>query len=549
MLNILLVSISRGGRLGTIAFGGGRRNLFSTITGSCNAKNILVTSYNSLRDIIEESSGSSDAGYFRIHSDTKDRSTSLMTKKQQDRDKRNQKKSLVDKERGFRPSPSTSLPEYAQVRNYRDVGDYANPMRTSNRISPQSLVQTEVITRPIPSTKLPEYVQHTNHRDVGDMRQKTNLKKTSLASLSLVGSEGRIRPIPTTKVPEYTQPQDRRSPGDVRRESLVRPEYTTPKDHRDVGDIRKETLVRRDSSPLGSLSGESVQVRNRPVPRFDNLPEPPTLGSLSGESEVRYRPVPRFANSPPPADIKPSTTESQPISSSGEADKSVVKSKIPSVDVITISDSYDSGNGEFVSARILSDEDDDCDLAVNVKIKPDPYTDLEQKQHFQSFNFRATLNHNSKALKGIFGGLKSIKVKYILENAGEASYANAFKGYSTFVSTKANPYDSEAWERTSDCEYNENGQLIWTHVHSVKDGPSSAYFSYFPPYSYERHLDLISKCEQADNVSIKSLGQTVSGKEIDYITVGNGPHVCWINHRQHPGESMASFYAEGLLNR
>jgi len=550
MLNILLVSISRGGRIGTTAFGGGR-NLFSSITrGSCNERNILVTSYNSLRDIIEESSSSSDDGYFRIHSDTKDRSTSLMTKKQQDRDKRNQKKSLVDKERGFRPSPSTNLPEYAQVRNHRDVGDYTDPMRTSNRISPQSLVQTEVITRPIPSTKLPEYVQHTNHRDVGDMRQKTNLKKTSLASLSLVGSEGRIRPIPTTKVPEYTQPQDRRSPGDVRRASSANtmPEYTTPKDHRDVGDIRKETLVRRDSSPLGSLSGESVQIRNRPVPKFANLPEPPLLGSQSGESEVRYRPVPRFANSPSQADIKPSITASQPISTSGETVKSVVKSKIPSVDVITISDSYDSGNGEFVSARIITDEDDDCDLAVNVKIEPDPYTHLEQKQHFQSFNFRATLNHNSKALKGIFGGLKSIKVKYILENAGEASYANAFKGYSTFVSTKANPYDPEAWERTSDCEYNENGQLIWTHVHSVKDGPSSAYFSYFPPYSYERHLDLISKCEE-NGVSVKSLGQTVSGKEIDYITVGNGPRVCWINHRQHPGESMASFYAEGLLNR
>ena len=101
MLNILLVSISRGGRLGTIAFGGGGRNIASITRGSCNAKNILVTSYNSLRDIIEESSGSSDDGYFRIYSNTKDRSTSLMTKKQQDRDKRNQKKSLVDKERGL----------------------------------------------------------------------------------------------------------------------------------------------------------------------------------------------------------------------------------------------------------------------------------------------------------------------------------------------------------------------------------------------------------------------------------------------------------------
>lgn len=26
------------------------------------------------------------------------------------------------------------------------------------------------------------------------------------------------------------------------------------------------------------------------------------------------------------------------------------------------------------------------------------------------------------------------------------------------------------------------------------DGGSSAYFAYFPPYSYERHLGLIARC-------------------------------------------------------
>lgn len=48
---------------------------------------------------------------------------------------------------------------------------------------------------------------------------------------------------------------------------------------------------------------------------------------------------------------------------------------------------------------------------------------------------------------------------------------------------------------------------------------------------------------------MKSLGPTIEGREIDFITVGTGPRTCWIIHRQHPGESMAEFYAEGLLNR
>ena len=48
---------------------------------------------------------------------------------------------------------------------------------------------------------------------------------------------------------------------------------------------------------------------------------------------------------------------------------------------------------------------------------------------------------------------------------------------------------------------------------------------------------------------MNSLGQTISGREIDCVTVGTGPRTCYIIHRQHPGESMAEFYAEGLLNR
>jgi murein tripeptide amidase MpaA len=41
----------------------------------------------------------------------------------------------------------------------------------------------------------------------------------------------------------------------------------------------------------------------------------------------------------------------------------------------------------------------------------------------------------------------------------------------------------------------------------------------------------------------------LSGREIDCLTIGTGPKTCWIIHRQHPGESMAEFYAEGLLTR
>ena len=46
--------------------------------------------------------------------------------------------------------------------------------------------------------------------------------------------------------------------------------------------------------------------------------------------------------------------------------------------------------------------------------------------------------------------------------------------------------------------------------------------------------------KEAKGVTVKSLGQTISGREIDCITCGNGPNVCWVIHRQHPGENFQS---------
>merc|ERR1711862_388093 len=98
----------------------------------------------------------------------------------------------------------------------------------------------------------------------------------------------------------------------------------------------------------------------------------------------------------------------------------------------------------------------------------------------------------------------------------------------------------------------ETGELSWTQTHTQNE---AVYFAYFPPYSYERHLDLIAKVstlsstEQSTDTSIESLGQTLDGRELECIKTGRGKSICWIIHRQHPGESMAEFYAEGLLDR
>uniref|UniRef100_A0A7S2HI04 Peptidase M14 domain-containing protein n=1 Tax=Helicotheca tamesis TaxID=374047 RepID=A0A7S2HI04_9STRA len=202
---------------------------------------------------------------------------------------------------------------------------------------------------------------------------------------------------------------------------------------------------------------------------------------------------------------------------------------------ISISDAFDGGNGEYVKTEII-----DGTKTVFVKIRPDPYTELEKKNHFQYFSFRATPTVASDDEETI---------KYVIENAGDASYTVAWDGTTTFYTT-TDPNDPISWKRKLDTSYDaDTGHLSWSHTHP-KNGGGSVYFSYFPPFSYNRHLQLISRCASSRvPCKVSSLGQTLDGREMECITVGKGERQCWIIHRQHPGETMAEFYAEGLLTR
>ena len=45
------------------------------------------------------------------------------------------------------------------------------------------------------------------------------------------------------------------------------------------------------------------------------------------------------------------------------------------------------------------------------------------------------------------------------------------------------------------------------------------------------------------------IGRTLDGRDLDLLKVGTGPLKVWVIARQHPGESQAEFYTEGLLER
>ena len=118
----------------------------------------------------------------------------------------------------------------------------------------------------------------------------------------------------------------------------------------------------------------------------------------------------------------------------------------------------------------------------------------------------------------------------------------------------------EGWVDYKVCVSYDN--CTWFRVPTSFDGktlscgftPTSntVYLAYFEPYSYDSHLKLISQANnQSDIINHEILGQTHQGRNIDLLVVGNqdAKNKIWIIARQHPGETMAEWFMEGLIFR
>lgn len=151
-----------------------------------------------------------------------------------------------------------------------------------------------------------------------------------------------------------------------------------------------------------------------------------------------------------------------------------------------------------------------------------------QSDFYQWFYFRLTGAQNQHC-----------QLKII--NAKEAAYADGWNGYQAVAS-----YDREYWFRVP-TKY-EDGIL---HIEHQPEFPS-VYYAYFAPYSTERCADLISWAIADSKVQLNVLGQTLDGQDLDQLIVGDtdeNKKKIWIHARQHPGETMASWWIEGFLQR
>ncbi|MEZ4293851.1 MAG: M14-type cytosolic carboxypeptidase [Polyangiaceae bacterium] len=128
-----------------------------------------------------------------------------------------------------------------------------------------------------------------------------------------------------------------------------------------------------------------------------------------------------------------------------------------------------------------------------------------------------------------------------IENASECELPNAWDGYHVCAS-----YDGETWFRVP-TRY-DDGALRFRLTPSRR----AVTFAYFAPYSHARLRRLIRRTERSDRARVTVLGETVQGRPIPSITFGRDSAAAariWIIARQHPGETMASWCAEGIVDR
>ncbi|GAB2938106.1 M14 family metallopeptidase [Aquaspirillum soli] len=183
--------------------------------------------------------------------------------------------------------------------------------------------------------------------------------------------------------------------------------------------------------------------------------------------------------------------------------------------MIKISSAFDAGSIEVIAADEFED--------IRLQLRPDCAADIRQW-----FYFRVQ-------------GAAYQNCTLRLLNAAEAAYPAGWEDYQAMAS-----YDRVNWFRVP-TRY-ESGQLIIEHTPLA----NSIYYAYFEPYSWEQHLNLIGEVQSSGLCQVHDLGSTIQGRDMNLLTIGHevsSDYKIWVIARQHPGETMAEWFVEGLLRR
>ena len=127
-------------------------------------------------------------------------------------------------------------------------------------------------------------------------------------------------------------------------------------------------------------------------------------------------------------------------------------------------------------------------------------------------------------------------------NASKASFPQGWYNYSAFAS-----YDNEYWFRV---KTSYDGEIL-----SIEISPSlnEVYLAYFEPYSQVRHQQLVKRLKAIPYFLESFDGRSIENSVIDVVRLGTDMSAVrkkiWIIARQHPGETMAEWFVEGILDQ
>ncbi len=183
--------------------------------------------------------------------------------------------------------------------------------------------------------------------------------------------------------------------------------------------------------------------------------------------------------------------------------------------MISINQAFDAGNIEVIDAT------DAASIQLNIRAD-------SNAEFFQWFYFRVT-------------GARSIALSMTIQNADQAAFTGGWEGYEALAS-----YDQQEWFRVPTAYV--GGELKIVHEPEC----DSVYYAYFAPYSLARHQQFVGQMQCDTRCSLEVAGQSLQGRDLDVLRIGEDDGTkkrVWMIARQHPGESMAEWFAEGFLTR
>ena len=188
---------------------------------------------------------------------------------------------------------------------------------------------------------------------------------------------------------------------------------------------------------------------------------------------------------------------------------------------ISITSQFDAGAIDIVSA--------DDPAAIRLRVRLDSHADFAQW-----FYFRVS-------------GVRDEPLTMTFENAADCAFADGWREYRAVAS-----YDRINWFRVP-TRY--DGRVL-----TIEHTPDfdAVYYAYFEPYSEERHAGFLGAVQQMPHATLTEIGRTVQGRPMSLVSLGLTEETerpakpkknVWIIARQHPGETMAEWFVEGLIKR